>query len=236
MQFIQFPLGRIIVDVFADFRQIILIPDNVLPIIALPQTTGKRRPPRMFDAIPIASGGHRLESLHDIRQGQPHRRGRPPCLPWFRMPQRHWACTRAATEGRPDGVVWGCFGNDDDSVNVVGHYDKFRNIDPWIMGWNLMPHHLNHVSCRAWLHFPFYYLSKETFPILAANGHEIRSGLGVIVIAQANGAAMANFRVEFHCFVVPTIFANKPSVCSSSFRMSARIASSFQQAQRPCPG
>jgi hypothetical protein len=45
---------------------------------------------------------------------------------------------------------------------------------------------------------PLQDLPKQARPIRRHQGDEIRPGLGVIVTLQANGAAVALARVEFH--------------------------------------
>lgn len=159
----------------------------------------------MFDAIHIPLGRHRFISMHHIRQRQP-RRGRPPCLPApclpapclpplgvtilgvtilgvaipclpvARLPVVRLPLGRAATGGRPY--------DDDNSVDVVGHYDEFINIDAWIIGWYFIPNLLNHITCSIQPHLPVHDFPKQAFSILGADGHEIGPGLGIIVSPQ----------------------------------------------------
>ena len=67
-QFVQLPFGGIVANVFADAVQFGFIADDVFPVIALPQSAGKRRPIVSFYTINVSFGGHGFEAVHNIRQ------------------------------------------------------------------------------------------------------------------------------------------------------------------------
>ena len=66
-QFVQFPFGRIVANVLADAVQFGFVADDVFPVIALPQSAGKRRPTVSFDPIGVSFGGHGFEPVYNIR-------------------------------------------------------------------------------------------------------------------------------------------------------------------------
>jgi hypothetical protein len=49
-------------------------------------------------------------------------------------------------------------------------------------------------------HHSIFDVPEEMPPVFGANGNEISAALAVIVSPQPNGAAVMNFRVEFHGF------------------------------------
>src|SRR5205814_506051 len=54
----------------ADAIEVVVVADDVLVVIALPEATGKRRPGKPLDALDVGIGRHRLEPRHDLAQRQ----------------------------------------------------------------------------------------------------------------------------------------------------------------------
>ncbi len=80
----QHPVRRIVHDIFADLVKGMVIADDMLEVIPLPQTAGERPPALSFDPINVPSGRQRFEPLHNIAQRQRRsaiRRGTPLWLP-----------------------------------------------------------------------------------------------------------------------------------------------------------
>jgi hypothetical protein len=130
---VLFPSGRIIADVFTDAVQFYFIPNDVFPIIALPQSTRKCWPTQLFHAIRIPFGGHRFEPVYNVAQRQRchmRRRGRPLCLPVFNP---MWLPDNDGT-------------NDHNSVDMVRHDDKFINIHSGVIRRDFTPNGLNHAT------------------------------------------------------------------------------------------
>jgi hypothetical protein len=47
-------------------------------------------------------------------------------------------------------------------------------------------------------HFTIYYVTKQTPSVMSADGNEIRSGLSVIIITQADRLPMVLIRIVLH--------------------------------------
>ena len=41
-QFVGFPSGGVVADIFADFGEVVFVSDDMFPIVALPEFSGKR--------------------------------------------------------------------------------------------------------------------------------------------------------------------------------------------------
>ena len=108
---------------------------------------------------------------------------------------------------------------------MIGHDDKCINVNTWIMCRDFIPDGLNHSPRIIQAHFPIRDIAKQAFPILGANGHEIRTCLGIIISLQSNGTAMVNFRVVFHdnnpfCFSNPFNLSSAAyAACNDSLRL-----------------
>ncbi|MFO7817648.1 MAG: hypothetical protein R6V39_08230, partial [Desulfovibrionales bacterium] len=70
---------------------------------------------------------------------------------------------------------------------------------------DFIPNVLDHLPSIIQARFPIRNITKEAFPILGTNGHEIRFGLGIIVSMQPDRSAMMNFWVKSHTSDPPTI-------------------------------
>ncbi|MDF1579898.1 MAG: hypothetical protein P1P74_03855 [Desulfuromonadales bacterium] len=87
------------------------------------------------------------------------------------------------------------------------------DIDTWIIRWHFGPNHLNHFPRIIQPHFPVYDIPKQAFPVLGANGHKIRTSLGIIVTPQSHRMTMVDIRTVFH--------DNNPFCFSNRFNLSS---------------
>ena len=74
-----------------------------------------------------------------------------------------------------------CPYENDDAVHMVGHDDKRVYIDARVTLRQFAPYCLDHLAGAVQDHFPTGYLAEHSLPVLRADGHEIRSGLSIII-------------------------------------------------------
>ncbi len=85
-----------------------------------------------------------------------------------------------------------------DSVDMVRHDHKFIQPDMGQMIGQVVPCEMHHFPQFIQHHPTIHHLAKQTFPVLRANGDEIRPRLCVIVPLQPDGTAVVFFRVVGH--------------------------------------
>jgi hypothetical protein len=64
--------------------------------------------------------------------------------------------------------------------------------------WQFPPRRIHHISRRIQHHVAIHNVAKQWLALVGAYRDEIRTGLGIIVSAQANGFAVMNFRIKSH--------------------------------------
>jgi hypothetical protein len=66
-EFVILPPHRIVPDIFPDFGEVVIISDDVLPVVALPEFASKGQPTAVFYSISIPFCGHGFETMNNIR-------------------------------------------------------------------------------------------------------------------------------------------------------------------------
>jgi len=75
----------------------------------------------------------------------------------------------------------------DDPMDVIGHDDEMIIVDMWEMIRYLMPGCFHDHANGTQLHITSHHPAEDTGMLVCDDGHEIRPGLGIIVIWQADG-------------------------------------------------
>ena len=74
--------------------------------------------------------------------------------------------------------------------------------------WQFIPNGLNHFARGIQPHFPIRNVPEQAFPILGADGDDIRPGPGIIVSTQPNGSAVMDDRIVFHAPAAPLMMVS----------------------------
>ena len=82
-------------------------------------------------------------------------------------------------------------------MDVIGHDDKYVNIDIWEMFWDINPGLFNNLTDLVQYNLTIDYFTKEILSLMADNRHEIGPWLGIIVFLQSNGLALVLLILHF---------------------------------------
>lgn len=144
------------------------------------------RPPLMTTPLP-AGPCARLGRCPSAMRGC--RRGRPPRLPWPLCLPKVWP----GTGGRAY--------QDKDSVNVVGHNDKWFGLHAGIEGGHLVVQPSGRSFRVLQPHCPIHHLAEQEFTVLGADRQRIRTPLCVIVRRSIGGGIDTVSRVILSGFL-----------------------------------
>lgn len=144
------------------------------------------RPPLMTTPLP-AGPCARLGRCPSAMRGC--RRGRPPRLPWPLCLPKVWP----GTGGRAY--------QDKDSVNVVGHNDKWFGLHAGIEGGHLVVQQSGRSFRVLQPHCPIHHLAEQEFTVLGADRQRIRTPLCVIVRRSIGGGIDTVSRVILSGFL-----------------------------------
>ena len=93
--------------------------------------------------------------------------------------------------------IWRVVADDpDDEMDVIGHTLEHVQNDVWEMVRHRLPNLHHNLPPIAQMHHPIAHLAKRAFPLMRANGDEIRPRVAVIIPAQANLFATSDCHVS----------------------------------------
>ncbi len=142
---ISFPQNRISCYILSRSVQLRLIPNDMLIVVALPQSLTKRIPQTRLHTLSVTHRRYGLKCSHDITQ----RRGNP-C-----------GCPVPAPLGTHKGYPY-TLANNYDAVNMIWH--DYKGVEPncWEPFGQLIPNLADHSTRSVDMHFIFNHVSKQT--------------------------------------------------------------------------
>jgi len=90
------------------------------------------------------------------------------------------------------------FNNEENTVEMIGHNHVLISLYMLEFLVQFAPPPRCHVPCVVESHLPIHHLAKQTFPVLGAEGHEVRAELGVVVPLEALRMAVVEVRIVDH--------------------------------------
>ncbi len=87
---------------------------------------------------------------------------------------------------------------DNDTVNMIRHHDKFINHHPRENNRQLIPGRMNHFARIIQMHFAIKHITKKAKTFLGADSNKIHTRGGVIIALEADTAAADFILVGVH--------------------------------------
>jgi len=96
-------------------------------------------------------------------------------------------------------------GNHNDSVDVIGHDNERVKSDVGVMIRQVIPARLDSRAEGLKTDLAANDVAQDTLVVLDADGHEISTGLGVVVALQADGSATMLLNSALHVTNIPSL-------------------------------
>ena len=187
---VRVPVGWIGLDICVNPVVCSLIPDDVFMIVPLPDPRGVQFTTntfcyRGFVRTNDGTYGTRFHPVWWLGQRILSGRGMPRPYGWRRIRRQ---------------PIWM---NNNDPVHVIGHHDVCAQFHVREMLRDQAPVLLGDLSHGGQLHFAMDDISKQAGALMRNHRDEIRTGLGVIVFLEPDGAAVMFRWVVFHIKPLP---------------------------------